>query len=168
MILVSCFFTGSHRASGLLAANLVVWDSVNMIKISCNECLVPSNQNFFRVYFDHHRSSRVRNCEDHLYVHSLIRSSNICFHIFAFTQSKLPCFFPWFYCQVLLRGDYKKDAEDVKETAIKMLSREYSNAEHQFRMVNGYRRVDPRRGAEYILDIGIKTATGNEQEIIRW
>lgn len=69
--------------------------------------------------------------------------------------------------KVPLRGDYKKDAEDVKETAIKMLSREYSNAENQFRMVNGYRRVDPRRGAEYILDIGIKPATGNEQEIIR-
>lgn len=88
---------------------------------------------------------------------------------------KTSLFFPWFfivicsfYFQVPLRGDYKKDAEDVKETAIKMLSREYSNAENQFRMVNGYRRVDPRRGAEYILDIGIKPATGNEQEIIRW
>lgn len=65
-----------------------------------------------------------------------------------------------------LQGDYKKDAEDVKETAIKMLSREYSNVE--FRLVNGYRRVDPRRGAEYILDIGIKPVAGNEQGIIRY
>ena len=73
-----------------------------------------------------------------------------------------------FYCQVPLRGDYKKDVEDVKETAIKMLSREYSNAEKEFRLVNGYRRVDPRRGAEYILDIGIKPSAGNEQGIIRY
>ena len=67
-----------------------------------------------------------------------------------------------------LRGDYKKDVEDVKETAIKMLSREYSNQDKEFRLINGYRRVDPRRGAEYILDIGIKASPGSEQEIIRY
>lgn len=55
-----------------------------------------------------------------------------------------------------MQGDYKKDVEDVKETAIKMLTREYSNVNKQFLLMNGYRRVDPRRGAEYILDIGIK------------
>ncbi|CAH3131074.1 unnamed protein product [Pocillopora meandrina] len=58
--------------------------------------------------------------------------------------------------KVPLQGDYKKDVEDVKETAIKMLTREYSNVNKQFLLMNGYRRVDPRRGAEYILDIGIK------------
>lgn len=62
-----------------------------------------------------------------------------------------------------LRGDYKKDVEDVKETAIKMLTREYSSAQKEFHLINGYRRVDPRRGAEYILDIGIKN-TGNDQD----
>ena len=67
-----------------------------------------------------------------------------------------------------LRGDYKKDVEDVKETAIKMLSREYSNVEKDFRLINGYRRIDPRRGAEYILDIGIKAAADNKQETIRY
>lgn len=70
--------------------------------------------------------------------------------------------------KVPLQGDYKKDVEDVKETAIKMLSREYSSTERSFRMVNGYRRVDPRRGAEYILDIGIKMGSSKEQaEILR-
>lgn len=69
--------------------------------------------------------------------------------------------------KVPLRGDYKKDVEDVKETAIKMLSREYSNVEKDFRLINGYRRIDPRRGAEYILDIGIKAAADNNQETIR-
>ena len=71
----------------------------------------------------------------------------------------------FFHDQVALRGDYKKDVEDVKETAIKMLSREYRDKE--FRLINGYRRVDPRRGAEYILDIGIKASPGSQQEIIR-
>ena len=74
----------------------------------------------------------------------------------------------FFHDQVALRGDYKKDVEDVKETAIKMLSREYSNQHKKFRLINGYRRVDPRRGAEYILDIGIKASPGSEQEIIRY
>ena len=75
-----------------------------------------------------------------------------------------------FFSQVPLRGAYKRDVEDVKETAIKMLTREYSNARKQFRLINGYRRVDPRRGAEYILDIGIvrsaaeRRGAGNEQE----
>lgn len=67
-----------------------------------------------------------------------------------------------------LRGDYKKDVDEVKETAIKMLSREYSNSENQFRLINGYRRVDPRRGAEYILDIGIKMTSANQQEVMRY
>lgn len=73
--------------------------------------------------------------------------------------------------KVPLRGDYKKDVEDVKETAIKMLTREYSNANKEFRLLNGYRRVDPRRGAEYILDIGIKPgaadtkSNGKEQDM---
>ena len=71
-----------------------------------------------------------------------------------------------FFLQVPLEGDYKRDAEDVKETAIKMLSREYSNAQKEFRLINGYRRVDPRRGAEYILDIGIKN-TGRKDSIVR-
>ena len=74
----------------------------------------------------------------------------------------------FFHDQVALRGDYKKDVEDVKETAIKMLSREYSNQDKEFRLINGYRRVDPRRGAEYILDIGIKASPGSKQEIIRY
>ena len=76
-----------------------------------------------------------------------------------------------FIFQVPLRGDYKKDVEDVKETAIKMLTREYSNVNKEFRLLNGYRRVDPRRGAEYILDIGIKPgaadtkSNGKEQDM---
>ena len=69
--------------------------------------------------------------------------------------------------QVPLQGDYKRDVEDVKETAIKMLSREYSNAQKEFRLINGYRRVDPRRGAEYILDIGIKNAGAEKDSIVR-
>lgn len=69
--------------------------------------------------------------------------------------------------KVLLKGDYKKDVDDVKETAIKMLSREYNSAERSFRLINGYRRVDPRRGAEYILDIGIRKTASHEQEDIQ-
>ena len=49
-----------------------------------------------------------------------------------------------------------------------MLSREYSNSESEFRLINGYRRVDPRRGAEYILDIGIKLTAASQQEIMRY
>ncbi|XP_020615853.1 chondroitin sulfate glucuronyltransferase-like [Orbicella faveolata] len=69
--------------------------------------------------------------------------------------------------KVPLRGDYKRDVEDVKETAIKMLSREYSSAQKEFRLINGYRRVDPRRGAEYILDIGIKNTGSKEDSTVR-
>lgn len=72
-----------------------------------------------------------------------------------------------FFFQVPLRGDYKRDVEDVKETAIKMLSREYSNAQKEFRLINGYRRVDPRRGAEYILDIGIKNTGSGKRSTVR-
>jgi len=72
-----------------------------------------------------------------------------------------------FFFQVPLRGDYKRDVEDVKETAIKMLSREYSSAQKEFRLINGYRRVDPRRGAEYILDIGIKNTGSKEDSTVR-
>ena len=72
-----------------------------------------------------------------------------------------------FFFQVPLRGDYKRDVEDVKETAIKMLSREYSNAQNEFRLINGYRRVDPRRGAEYILDIGIKNSGSEKDSTVR-
>lgn len=66
-----------------------------------------------------------------------------------------------------MKGDYKKDVDDVKETAKKMLSREYNSAERSFRLINGYRRVDPRRGAEYILDIGIRKTASHEQEDIQ-
>ena len=66
-----------------------------------------------------------------------------------------------------LRGDYKKDVDDVKETAIKMLTREYNLPHNVFRLVNGYRRVDPRRGAEYILDIGIKPRPSSHEEVTR-
>lgn len=72
-----------------------------------------------------------------------------------------------FFFKVPLRGDYKRDVEDVKETAIKMLTREYSNAQKEFHLINGYRRVDPRRGAEYILDIGIKKTASEQDSTIR-
>ena len=72
-----------------------------------------------------------------------------------------------FFFQVPLRGDYKRDVEDVKETAIKMLSREYSYAQKEFHLINGYRRVDPRRGAEYILDIGIKNTERAKGSTVR-
>ena len=55
-----------------------------------------------------------------------------------------------------MRGAYKKDIEEVKETAVKMLAREYGHNEKVVRLINGYRRVDPRRGAEYILDLELK------------
>ena len=58
--------------------------------------------------------------------------------------------------EVTLRGAYKKDIEEVKETAVKMLAREYGHNEKVVHLINGYRRVDPRRGAEYILDLELK------------
>ncbi|EDO44753.1 predicted protein, partial [Nematostella vectensis] len=63
--------------------------------------------------------------------------------------------------EVKLEGDYKKDVHEVVSTAYKMLSRE-SPHEKKW-LINGYRRVDPRRGAEYILDIGLKGGDGNEE-----
>ena len=65
--------------------------------------------------------------------------------------------------KVKLVGDHKRDIDEVCETAKKMLTREPDYEGVVPRLVNGYRRVDPWRGAEYILDIGLKKSSSEEE-----
>ena len=47
-----------------------------------------------------------------------------------------------------------------------MLSREYEHKKLA-RLINGYRRVDPRRGAEYILDLELKDSRSSAASLQR-
>lgn len=60
--------------------------------------------------------------------------------------------------QVQLKGAYKQDAEEVIQTASRMLTHEHPDKKAS--LINGYRRVDPCRGAEYILDMELTSQDG--------
>lgn len=60
--------------------------------------------------------------------------------------------------QVKLEGAFKQDTEEVIHTATRMLTHEDPSKKAQ--LINGYRRVDPCRGAEYILDMQLATQEG--------
>lgn len=50
-------------------------------------------------------------------------------------------------------GADKLDMEDIKQTAMENLSQKYPARFTLRRLINGYRRFDPTRGMEYILDL---------------
>lgn len=50
-------------------------------------------------------------------------------------------------------GADKLDIEDIKQTAMENLAQKYHGKYSLRRLINGYRRFDPIRGMEYILDL---------------
>lgn len=63
--------------------------------------------------------------------------------------------------QVELEGPFKQDVAEVIHSAVKMLTHE--QPQKSAHLINGYRRVDPRRGAEYILDMKLKASSGKDE-----
>lgn len=60
--------------------------------------------------------------------------------------------------QVQLKGAYKQDTDEVIQTASRMLTHE--QPDKKAHLINGYRRLDPCRGAEYILDMKLSSQDG--------
>lgn len=51
--------------------------------------------------------------------------------------------------------------QNVLNTSIEYLESKYSNNLKFDRLVNGYKRFDPSRGLDYILDLTFKDIVGN-------
>jgi len=49
----------------------------------------------------------------------------------------------------------------VLNTSIEYLESKYSNNLKFDRLVNGYKRFDPSRGLDYVLDLSLKDIVGN-------
>ena len=69
--------------------------------------------------------------------------------------------------KVKLMGDYKRDIDEITETVRKMIRRESDYKDTVPRLVNGYRRLDPWRGSEYILDIGLEKNAASDEQLRR-
>ena len=53
----------------------------------------------------------------------------------------------------------KKDVDDIVETAVSRLKEKYAPQGMQIELIeleNGYKRFDPQRGMEYMLDLKLK------------
>ena len=79
-------------------------------------------------------------------------------HIYGFSSSE-PV--------IPLDGDYKRDINEVYTTSVKMLMREYNSVSLEARLMNGYRRFDPQRGTEYIMDIAVKESQVDSETLRR-
>ena len=61
-------------------------------------------------------------------------------------------------------GADKLDIQEVVKVAVERLNAKYNNMYLYTSLNNGYRRFDPQRGMEYILDIMLRdTSSGNRE-----
>jgi hypothetical protein len=64
----------------------------------------------------------------------------------------------------------KKDVDDIIETAVSRLQDKYENQGMEIelkKLENGYRRFDPQRGMEYMLDLKLKVTVDTGSTEIR-
>lgn len=64
-----------------------------------------------------------------------------------------------------LKGADKQDIQEVVKVSVERLNEKYNNIYLYSRLVNGYRRFDPQRGMEYILDITLRDTSHNNQQV---
>ena len=64
-----------------------------------------------------------------------------------------------------LEGVDKQDIQEVIKLSVDHLNEKYENKFLYSRLINGYRRFDPQRGMEYILDIVMKDMTAQNTEV---
>ncbi|KAL8566044.1 hypothetical protein ACOMHN_062773 [Nucella lapillus] len=64
-----------------------------------------------------------------------------------------------------LRGADRLDVQEVIKVSVERLNARYDNIYLYARLVNGYRRFDPQRGMEYILDLSLKDTSNNNLEL---
>ena len=63
----------------------------------------------------------------------------------------------------MFSGVDKLDVQDVLKVSLEKLNQKYTPIHYSLsHLVNGYRRFDPGRGMEYILDLSLKTRGGNK------
>nr|XP_006814085.1 PREDICTED: chondroitin sulfate synthase 1-like [Saccoglossus kowalevskii] len=55
-----------------------------------------------------------------------------------------------------LIGSFKFDVQDVLQQALDFVNKDSDEEYRLFNLLNGYRRVDPAKGAEYILDLELE------------
>jgi len=58
----------------------------------------------------------------------------------------------------------KKDVDDIVDTAVNRLKDKYTPQGMQLDLIkleNGYKRFDPQRGMEYMLDLKLKVTTSD-------
>jgi len=64
-------------------------------------------------------------------------------------------------------GVDRLDLSDIKQTAMAHLDRKYRAQLSLKHIVNGYRRLDPTRGMEYILDLLLMDRSDHNKEIVK-
>lgn len=65
----------------------------------------------------------------------------------------------------LLKGADRLDVQEVIKVSMERLNAQYNNIYLYSRLVNGYRRFDPLRGMEYILDLSLKDTSNKNLEL---
>ncbi|XP_076435951.1 chondroitin sulfate synthase 2-like [Babylonia areolata] len=64
-----------------------------------------------------------------------------------------------------LKGADKQDVQEVIKVSLEQLNARYDNRYLYVSLVNGYRRFDPQRGMEYILDLSLKDTVNHKKEV---
>ncbi|XP_076461229.1 chondroitin sulfate synthase 2-like [Babylonia areolata] len=65
----------------------------------------------------------------------------------------------------LLKGADKLDIQEVVKVSVERLNAKYNNIFLYSGLKNGYRRFDPQRGMEYVLDITMRDTSSGNQEV---
>lgn len=63
----------------------------------------------------------------------------------------------------VLSGAHRVDIEEVLSTTIQRFEEKYNRRVEVIRLINGYRRFDPMRGMEYLLDVDTRDRTSSER-----
>lgn len=66
-------------------------------------------------------------------------------------------------CMSVLSGAHRVDIEEVLSTTIQRFEEKYDRRVEVIRLINGYRRFDPMRGMEYLLDVDTRDRTSSER-----
>lgn len=62
---------------------------------------------------------------------------------------------------------YRNDVSEIFETMKYVIHKEHAVSKQYLKLVNGYRRLDPQRGAEYSFDVRKQISNTNKFDIIR-